>query len=379
MSSKEFAQSFFPSASAFISSSSHAPYFLFHAWNSIFPDDVATLCSLPPTNTYYVHRPCLAIAALIGISFLRAGRRKKSLTTSPSNKKKKLSPGLSPIHKLLLEKLNSSWSISQKAFAKMNIVALIHHCIIPPPSSYHNTYRIRRYIDTTLRALDQIFTCISCIHLTVVAFLMYYLYHTLKHNNEEDNKKGKDVNTNTATRSIYRMKSILIEYLSAVIPISAVLLEYTINDGMMNNIRLCQLWSVVGTMIEMMYLIPLQIAAMCLLPLAIVIVCSFRAPNNNKSNKESVGAFITLLGGCIVAASLPLDSRLCHFVSKHVPSLKDSRFLYDIYQLPTWVFFGCDISFIGLSIWIKALTERCYEYTLKQQKRAKVTTTRASF
>ena len=379
MSSKEFAQSFFPSASAFISSSIHAPYFLFNAWNSIFPDDVATLCGLPPQNTYYVHRPCLAIAALIGITFLRAGRRKES-STSPSNKKKKLSPGLSPIHKLLFSSLNSSWSISQKAFAKMNIAALIHHCIIPPPSSYHNTYRIRRYIDTTLRALDQIFTCISCIHMTVVAFIMYYLYHTLKHNHEEDNKKGKDVNI-TATRSIYRMKSILIEYLSAVIPISAVLLQYTINDGMMNdNIRL---WSVavVGTMIEMMYLIPLQIAAMCLLPLAIVIVvCSFRVSNNNKSNKEeSVGAFITLLGGCIVAASLPLDSRLCHFISKHVPSLKESVLLYDIYQLPTWVFFGCDISFIGLSIWIKALTERCYEYTQKQQKRAKVTATRASF
>lgn len=228
----------------------------------------------------------------------------------------------------------------------MNIVAFFHHCIIPPPSSYHSTNSARRFIDSTLWALDCIFTGISSIWLIVTAWMMYNLY-----------TNQYDADVESIKRTIKRFQFILIGSLYFILVLSMLLIQHVINGNVTD------IWKVASTAIELIYLIPVQFAALSLLPLAIA--RSFNIHNNEDSR---AGAFLALLGGFLIVASLPLDYSLCYYISTNAPIIKESTILYDAFHLPTLVFLGCDISFFGLQMWVNALTQQ-YEQPDEQNKK----------
>ena len=110
--SKEFAKSFFPSFTTLISTPSISPIFLVNAWDNIFPDDVSTLCRIPPRRslTFVIpNRPCLALAALLGvyIGLILGGRRRKYVQQHFSDGKDRY-----PVRVFLLEQMNHSLSRS---------------------------------------------------------------------------------------------------------------------------------------------------------------------------------------------------------------------------------------------------------------------------
>ena len=229
----------------------------------------------------------------------------------------------------------------------MNAVALLHHCIMPPPASYQtSTNSARRFIDSTLWALDCIFRGISSIWLIVTAWMMYNLY-----------TNQYDADVESIKRTIKRFQFILIGSLYFMILVVSMLIQHVSNENVTD------IWKVASTAIELIYLIPVQFAALSLLPLAIA--RSFNIHNNEESR---AGAFLALLGGFLIVASLPLVYSLSYYITTNTPNIKESTILYDAFHLPTLVFLGCDISFFGLQMWVNALTQQ-YEQPDEQNKK----------
>ena len=103
----------------------------------------------------------------------------------------------------------------------------------------------------------------------------------------------------------------------------------------------------------MFYLVPVEAAALCLFPLLIISAFNISGERNNYS---IAGAWIAIFGGAVLVLGVVFDAQLCYFVSDNLPSIKASPILYDMFNLVTLVFLGCDIAFLGLNIWVQSLT-----------------------
>mmetsp|Transcript_4553 Transcript_4553/g.10201 ORF Transcript_4553/g.10201 Transcript_4553/m.10201 type:complete len:337 (+) Transcript_4553:99-1109(+) len=333
--SKEFAQSFFPSFTSFVSSPDLAPSFLVNSWDFIFPDDVVTLCSLPPKVAYIPRRPCLAIASLIGAYIglnLKSGRR--------------ILPREDSIHAILVNSIHESWVKSRVAFGLMNVAALLHHCIIPPPISYQNMNSARKYVDNITWGADCIFTGLSSINLFIMAWLVY--------KSCAEKKSSKEVKS--LTHSIGRLRLSVHVALFTIAVTLPMILDLVFRNGHID------FWSAASTTVEMVYLIPLGAAASLLFPL--VVATAFK--DFGVCKKGSVdGARVAIFGAILIMASLPLDASLCYFVSNHVPNIKTSPLLHDIYHLPTLLFVGCDVVFWGFHMWINDLINELLAKNIK--------------
>ena len=328
--SKEFATSFFPVCTSFVSSSEVAPSFLVNTWNSIFPDD--NNCGLPSVHqTYNIpNRPCLAVTAILG-AYIGLKLTKYNAT--------KIRQDSNNCRGELLHEIYYAWSQATKYFGYMNIVALLHHCLFPPPISYDNN--LRKYMDNSLWTLDCFFTCMSSAQLIIMTCHIYNLY-TLKN----------DKTLNSVIVTSRKIRFWVVELLSITISVLSIMLQYYIVGS--DNISFSMIVKNSLT-IELCYLLPLQIAAMLLFPLFMARIFNvYRAHDDESIN----GILITLLGGVVIGASLPLDSRLCSWISTHAPYIKESALLYDMFHVPTLVFIGCDISFIGLGMWIHSITQQ---------------------
>lgn len=331
MSSKEFATSFFPVFTSFASSSELAPSFLVNTWNRILPDENnCVLPSVHQTNTIIPNRPCLAVTALLGAYIgLKLIKYNATVIRKDTNN----------CRGELFHEIYYTWSQAAKYFGYMNIVALFHHCIFPPPPSYDNN--LRKYMDNTLWSLDCFFTCVSSAQLIIMTCHIYNLY-TLKN----------DTTLNSVTYTIRKVRHYIVELLSIAITVLSIMLQYYIVGS--DDIRFSMIVKNSVT-IELCYLLPLQIAAMLLLPIFIARLCNVYKAHDNESIN---GILVTLLGGVVIGASLPLDSTLCYWITLHAPYIKESALLYDIFHMPTILFLGCDICFIGLGMWIKSITQQ---------------------
>ena len=164
--------------------------------------------------------------------------------------------------------------------------------------------------------------------------------------------KDNDRTLNSIIFTIRKVRFYVVELLSITIPIISIMLQYYIvgSDGISFSTIVKN-----SVTIELCYILPLQIAAMLLLPLFIARLCNVYRAHGDES---IIGILITLLGGVVVGASLPLDSRLCYWITTHAPYIKESILLYDMFHMSTLVFIGCDISFIGLGMWINSITQQ---------------------
>lgn len=332
MSSKDFATSFFPVCTSFVSSSELAPSFVVDTWNRIFPDE--NNCGLPSVHQSYTiipNRPCLAITAILGAYIgLKLTKFNTTKTRQDSNN----------CRGELFHEIYYTWLQATKYFGYMNIVALLHHCIFPPPTSYDNN--LRKHMDNSLWALDCFFTCVSSAQLIILTCLIYNLY-TLKDN---------DKTLNSVIYTIRKIRFWVVELLSITIAILSIILQYYIVGS--DDISFSMIVKNSVT-IELCYLFPLQIAAMLLLPLFIARLCNVYKAHDNES---TIGILVTLLGGVVIGASLPLDSTLCSWISTHAAFIKESTLFYDIIHMPTILFLGCNISFVGFSMWINSITQQ---------------------
>ena len=335
--SKVFAQSFFPSFTSFVSSPNLAPSFLVIAWDAIFPDDVGAICGLPQdASILHLSRPCLGVAAMIGAYI---GLKSRSFKDGRGNQNDYVSD-----RGMLGFCIYEAWTKSRTAFGLMNLVALAHHCIVPPRKSYHSFNSHRKLVDNLLWAADCIFTGVSSIHLTIMALLIYRLYAVKKNSSD----------VTSLTRSTFRMKMIVSMSLVSFASSLSILHQLCRNERI-------DLWAATGTFTEMIYLIPLASASLFLFPL-VIHSASKMCPVKN----SFTGARIAILGGIFVLMSLPLDSSLCYFVSSNAPSIKTSPLFYDIFHLPTLVFLGCDLSFLGLDMWLNSLMHELIEQNKKE-------------
>ena len=322
--SKDFAQHFFPQVTSFVSSPDISPYLVADAWNYLFPDEVADLCTLPPRVGISPQRPCLAIAAMMGVLI--------GFTLALRIGKGNLGQGKRDV---LAVSIHNTWSKSLIAFGTMNLSAVLHHCFYPPPLSYNNAHVARRFVDNTLWGVDCICTGISSMHLLALAGLLYIKY---MHPTKE-------------TTIIRGQVSILNTFVYATMILIAAALPIL---GQLYHFGNVNFMSTASASIELIYLIPTVTAACCLFPF---VAASAFNMSGNCSRKSINGARVAILGGIAVLAGLPLDAPLCYFVSEHLPTIKTSAFLNDVYHLATFVFLGCDIGFLGLNMWINALIQ----------------------
>lgn len=335
--SKEFVQLFFPALSSLLSSSSpdSSPSLLVDAWNAIFPDDVSRLCSLPSSsssppnndiNRFTLHRPCLAISAIIGIM---VGLKPHHLSQSVPVQHRSGEEFTTE----LVDSIHDAWSKSRTAFGVMNLVAIILHCILP---LFKQESRIIVMIGNFLWAADCIFTGISCIHLIHVAMLMYSL---------DENRKGSITDVTILNCSKKRASKIIHGSILVSVASLSLICQFRQTEYLDPLITAC-------TFIEMLYIIPLISAASFLFPAALCRAFTM----HGACNKNSIlGSRIAILGGIAAVASVAFESSLCYIISAHLPRIKTTHLLYDIYHMPTLVFLSCDISFWGLGMWINGL------------------------
>ena len=308
--SKEFVQSFFPFVTSYVSSK-RAPSVFLHAWNFIFPD----ICNQyqhrheAASSPLQIQRPCLAMAAVLGAFIgIQYGRGIKNCNQKRDD---------------LISLINESWSKSSTYFGCMNISALVHHCIFPSNVSW---------------ALDCAFTGVSSLHLFTTSILVGLEFSERFWNiMEKKTMETIERHIRTLEGAVKVVVAITIHTLMSVF-------------GGDNEVEI----SVTGasSAVELFYFVPLFMAICALFPITIIGIIY------KNSNASCRGPLIALLGGALIIAATFLGESICKFVSDYLPSINDSRLLYDCYHLPTIVFLGCDISFYGLGIWMKDLTAK---------------------
>jgi hypothetical protein len=218
----------------------------------------------------------------------------------------------------------------------MNVIALTHHCLLftPPTTLYDDAnyykHNIRKMVDIFLWSADCILTGVSSTYLTIMALLLIMIQLDFPKNSSRDLLSRLRVGVIASLITIIAFVTMLYQLL---------LLQH--NGGI--------IWTAASTFIELIYLIPLATGASSLFPL--IMSSAFMLDRTNE--KSVIGARIAILGGIIILIGVLLDSTLCYFISAHAPSINTSSLLYDALHLPTLVFLGCDISFIGLNIWLK--------------------------
>jgi hypothetical protein len=335
--SKELIHHFFPTLTSLLSSPDVSPSFFVDLWNKIFPDDVSRLCSLPPSLTpndtfrQSPHRPCLAIAAIIGAII---GLKHQAVGYHRGECFRREGLEFS---------IHDAWSKSRRAFGLMNVVAMVLHCVLP--STQHDTNAIT-VIVTFLWAADCIFTGISSINLILVALLVYSL------------GENRESSTNATIFKCSRKRTSILVHTSIIVILASLSLLF--------QFRLTghfDLWVAASTCIEMMYIVPLILASVFLFP---VIICNAFNICGARNKTSMLGARIAILGVIVVVTSVAFDSSLCFLITDHASRLKTSQLFNDIYHLPTLVFVGCDISFGGLGMWVNAVIS-C---ALEQKKKA---------
>ena len=330
--SKALAETFLPSFTTFVRAIKPS------IWLKIFPEDVTTLCSVPRER--WPCRPCLGMSAIlgawIGLKKARVGaRRYHVVTTRPYLAVGRWKLGhcdsnFNTPRDMLIFNINECWWISQITFGLMNVIALAHHCLLPPPATYVDAnyygHIIRKMVDTLLWMSDCILTGVSSTYLTIMALLIFMIQYDFPKNSSKD---------------LLCLRVGVIATLITIITFVTLLYQLLFQQG--GGIRL---WA---TAIELVYLIPLATGASSLFPL--VMGSAFQLDSANE--KSVTGARIAILGGIIILIGVPLDSSLCYFISAYAPSIATSSLFYDAFHLPTLVFLGCDISFIGLNIWLE--------------------------
>ena len=285
------------------------------------------MCALPSRDatsddfSYFPHRPCLALAAVFGAIIGLAPRRVDGRTTLNND---------GTARTVLATSIHLSLSKSLTSFGLMNIVGLLHHCILPPPGSYENAHPSRKYIDDGLRIADYVFTGISSAHLVIMAILMYKRFSR--------NKDAESLKYSTK-----RLALLVYGYLMFII-IATPMIFQLIFKGHIEAVVAA------SASLEAIYLLPLVAAAIRLLPVALLLsIGSNVLVASRTCNKNMIlGARIAILGGAGVIADVVVDVPRCHFVSTYLPNIQSSLLLNDIYQLGTLVFLGCDIAFLGV-------------------------------
>jgi hypothetical protein len=335
--SKALSEAFFPSFSSFVRAIAPS------VWLTIFPDDVTILCSVH--HDHWPCRPCLGMSAILGAYIGLKKARISSVryhdvtTTRPCLAVGQWNFGhcdsnFSTPREMLKYNIHECWKISQLTFGLMNVVALTHHCLLftPPTTLSDDTnyymYNIRKMVDTFLWSADCILTGVSSTYLTIMALLIIMIQLDFPKNSSRDLLSLR-----------VGVIATLITIIAFVTLLYQLLLQY--NGGI--------IWTAASTFIELIYLIPLATGASSLFPL--IIGSAFMLDRTNE--KSVIGARIAILGGIIILIGVPLDSTLCYFISAHAPSINTSSLLLNALHLPTLVFLGCDISFIGLNIWLE--------------------------
>ena len=308
--SREFAVQFFPSLSSVVQAS---PGTVRDVWDTLFPLDVAEACTVPiyddSAPSYVPHRPCTFLAALLGMYVgLGSGHGRGRKPTREN------------------AGVVEAFSKSTKAFGLMNLTAIFHHSIFPPSQKW-SSQGLKDLIDLLLWSADCIFTGVSCSFAIEMAVLLYALH----------------LGTNTDDERIRQC------VFGSQVMLSAIISVYLVAKGSIDPSR------AVGTSIELFYLLPLATAATAVLPLVA------------RTIRKTSGASISLLGMGIILVGIISDAPICRYISQQNPSLAESPFLFDAFHLATFVFFGCDVIFIGLSIWLDEILTQGFPNDKKEE------------
>eukprot|EP00578_Thalassiosira_sp_NH16_P027306 CAMPEP_0181089588 /NCGR_PEP_ID=MMETSP1071-20121207/7384_1 /TAXON_ID=35127 /ORGANISM="Thalassiosira sp., Strain NH16" /LENGTH=251 /DNA_ID=CAMNT_0023171549 /DNA_START=483 /DNA_END=1235 /DNA_ORIENTATION=+ len=209
-----------------------------------------------------------------------------------------------------------SWSRSGIAFGLMNAVALMHHCMIPPPESYRNANIARKHIDDILHAADCIFTGLSSMQLTIMAMLIY--------------RSCSKIQDPTSLKRLIKMLTVVVFGLLLAMAIALPAMVQLFYYGHID------FWETANSFVEMIYILPIQTAAVFIFPFVFASASNaFTVPGTCKKDRStSYGARVAILGCFIAAAGLLLDASLCNFVSTNAQSIKSSRLFNDIYHFP---------------------------------------------
>jgi hypothetical protein len=207
------------------------------------------------------------------------------------------------------------WSVAYACFGLMNAVALPLHCLVES-SSTETTVTI---LHPWLWVLDCFLTGASSVAIILASVAVYYQHR----------------------RRIFPAKLVTL------------LNKYKYEPTMFSWVRwnsigvastACFFWfskeQMMKTLpLELWYLAPTAIAGYVLFPLLFLVTSG----DGKDNNKDHSGALCCVVGGSFAVLGLALDATLCRWTRNA---------LWDGLMASTLTFWGCDIAFSGMGLWL---------------------------
>lgn len=349
--SKAFVHSFFPACASLLA-------YLPSVSQLLLPDDVAELCPEPAVRanvplifrsllplsassivdsndnsmTVVVRNPVLAFAAIVGMAIGFGGARRyyrshghdACTSTSPS----------------------VLWSMAYLCFGLMNAVALPLHCLVE--SAIDNMAIERPW----LWVLDCFLTGASSLAIILASISVYY-----QHQQRVFPTKWLSISARSSTSAI------LIQFLFLYEPTIYSWIRWSSNIGVASIA--CFLWcsysandrsqeessqqqqDVIAMMktlpLELWYLVPIAIAGHVLFPLLFLLTSS-----DGHDTKDRTGGFCCIVGAAVIVLGLALDATLCRWTQVQGAQV------WDGFMVSSLTFWGCDIAFFGMGLWLDA-------------------------
>jgi hypothetical protein len=321
--SKVFVHSFFPAHSSLLD------IYLPAVSQLLLPDDVAELCPEPTVHVtvpmlssiVVVRNPVLAVAAIVGMAIGFGGARRyyrgHDNDTSPS----------------------ILWSMAYLCFGLMNAVALPLHCLVE--SSATDNIELRH---PGLWVLDCFLTGASSLAIILASLSVY---------------QQRIFPTKWQGGRSTSMVTVAVLHLFMYEPNLYSWIRWNCNIGVASIA--CFLWcsysaanddpsqdesspqqpeliSMMKTLpLELWYLVPIAIAGQVLFPLIFLLTSS-------DGHKDRSGLFCCIVSAAVVVLGLVLDATLCRWTQ--------GAQVWDGFMAGSLVFWGCDIAFFGMGLWL---------------------------
>jgi hypothetical protein len=341
--SKAFVQSFFPAFTSLVDAYVPAVSQL------LLPDDVAELCPEPTVHvtfavlhllrelfpltasyivnsnnsmTAVVRNPVLALASIVGIAIGFGGARRYYHW-----------------HHYDYDAYTSNsilWSVAYACFGLMNVVALPLHCLVEVDSTTDKMSLPIQY--PWLWVLDCFLTGASSLAIILASVSVYYQHRRRIFPTKWWVSSSTNSSSSSAFLQQFKYEPTMYSWICwnsiGVTSIACFLCCSSANDQPQYEIT-----SMAKTLpLELWYLVPTAMAGHVLFPLLFLLTSS-------EYHKDRwSGAFCCIVGAAFVVLGLALDATLCRWTQ--------GALTWDGLYASTLTFWGCDIAFYGMGLWL---------------------------
>jgi hypothetical protein len=301
---------------------------------ALLPFSASSIINSNTSNTSVtavVRNPVLAVAAIIGMAIGFGGARRYYHGHDYDT-----STGI-------------LWSLAYVCFGLMNVVALPLHCLV---ESSGDRSAATDNVSSPLQhpwlwVLDCFLTGASSLAIILASLSVYYQH-------QQRIFPTKWVNSSTSTSALLqlfkfeptmyswiRWNSIGVASIACFLFCSSSANDQSPHESQQQQQQQQEI--IIAMMktlpLELWYLVPTAIAGHVLLPLLFLLTSA-----SSDDHKDRSGAYCCIVGAAFVVLGLELDATLCRWTQ--------GALVWDGLMASTLTFWGCDIAFYGMGLWL---------------------------